>query len=273
MKRLLVPMVILTLLLSSPAFAEDDAENDAVARQAKVSIEIFSKEFKTRNVSKKMRAILDLSRIQHESVVDVLAKKALADRDPEVRDATAQVFGDFTSCSEQAGEYLKKALPKNEKFPEVMVSIIRSIGKLKYMDAFEELKEAAKHLNETKYQFVTVEVVRTFGVLEDPKCLPFLLWMSEYGGHALSWATGSVTVDTGASGDTDQRAAEAAWKAKYGGVRAKKPPAPVIRTYMDELRKCVKKLTGQEFKTATEFRKWLVANAESLGLDPRKLSK
>ena len=56
--------------------------------------------------------------------------------------------------------------------------------------------------------------MRTFGVLEDPRCLPFLLWMSEYGGHALKWATGSVTVDTGAAGDVDQRAAEAAWIAR-----------------------------------------------------------
>jgi len=272
MKRLLIQTLVLALLLA-PAFAEEDAENDAVARQAKVSIKIFRKDFKTRNMSRKMRAILELSLVKHESVVDELAKRALTDRNPEVRDATAQVFGDMDFCADKAGEYLKKSIAKNDKFPEVLISIIRSIGKLKYTGAFEELKEAAEHLNETKYQFVTVEVVRTFGVLGDPECLPFLLWMSEYGGHALKWSTGSVSVDTGTSGDGDQRAAEAKWKAKYGHVKAKKPPAPVIRTYMDELRKCVKKLTGQEFKTATEFRKWLVANAESLGLDPRKLSK
>jgi hypothetical protein len=80
-------------------------------------------------------------------------------------------------------------------------------------------------------------------------------------------------VDTGASGTADADAAKAKWQALYGGVKPKKPPAPVIRTYMQELEKTVKKLTGEKFKNATEFRKWLVANARSLGLDPRKLSK
>ena len=272
MNRLVIGALIV-LVLAGPAFAQDEPQNDALKRQAEVSIKIFRKEFKRRELGRKMNAILDLSRVKHELVIDELGKRALADRNPEVRDATAQLLGDMGICVDKTGEYLKVAIGKNEKFPDVQVSIIRSIGKLKYTKAIEELKAAAKHLNEPKYQWVTVEVVRTFGTLEDPACLPFLLWMAEYGGHALSWATGSVSVDTGASGDTDQRAAEAAWQAKYGGVKAKKPPAPVIRTYMQELEKTVKKLTGEKFKNATEFRKWLIANAKSLGLDPRKLSK
>jgi hypothetical protein len=272
MKRLLIGTLLLTIFLT-PALADDDTPETATDRQARVSIKIFQKEFKTRDIGRKMNALLSLAQVQHPDVVDVLAKKGLADKNPDVRDATAQLFGDMGYAAEQAGEYLKKSLKKNEKFPEVQVSIIRSIGKLKYTGAFEELKEAAKRLNETKYQWVTVEVVRTFGALDDPACLPFLLWMSEYGGHALKWSTGTVVVDTGAAGDKDQRAAEAAWKAKYGHVKPKRPPAPIIRTYMQELQKTVKKLTGQEFKNATEFRKWLIANAEELGLDPRKLSK
>jgi len=277
MNRLLIGTILLSLVAfvvpASLAVADDEPANDALKRQADVSIKIFQKEFKSRKLGRKMNAILSLSRIKHELVIDELATRALVDRNPEVRDATAQLLGDMGICVEKTGKYLKESLARNEKFPDVQVSIIRSIGKLKYKGALEELKAAAKHLNEAKYQWVTVEVVTTFGVLEDPRCLPFLLWMSEYGGHALKWSTGSVSVDTGASGDTDARAAEAAWHAKYGHVKAKKPPAPVIRTYMQHLEKTVKKLTGQVFKNATEFRKWLVANAESLGLDPRKLSK
>ena len=59
----------------------------------------------------------------------------------------------------------------------------------------------------------------------------------------------------------------------WGLRQAKKPPAPLIRTYMQELRTVVKKYTGQRFKDATEFRKWLEKNAKSLGLDPKKLTK
>jgi hypothetical protein len=272
MKRLMSLSLILALL-ALPAVAEGEEGNDALKRQAEVSIKIFRKEFKHPSVGRKMTALLDLHRVQHELVVDELGKRALVDRNPEVRDATAQLLGDMTVCPEKIGEYLKKNLEKNEDFPEVQVSIIRAIGKQKYKDALEELKEAAKNLNSPKYQWVTVEVVRTFGILEDGRSLPFLLWMAEYGGHALSWSTGEVNVDTGASGTADQDAAEAAWKAKYGGVRPKKPPAPVIRTYMQELEKTVKTITGQVFTNATEFRKWLIANAEKFGLDPRKLSK
>jgi hypothetical protein len=97
--------------------------------------------------------------------------------------------------------------------------------------------------------------------------------MSEYGGRALKWSTGEVKVDKTRAGDADQREAEAKWKAKYGHIKPKKPPAPLIREYMQELQKTVKKLTGQEFRDATSFRKWLEANAEKLGLDPKELSK
>ena len=249
------------------------AAERALERQAKVSIEIFRRDFRTRDIGKRSRALLELSQVRHASVVDEIGKRGLADNNEEVRDLAAQLLGDMKNLPEEAGAYLKKAIAKNEDFPEVLISIIRSIGKLGYKGAFEELKEGAAHLNEVKYQWVTVEVVRTFGALGDPACLPFLLWMAEYGGHALKWSTGSVTVDTGAAGDVDQRAAEAAWHAKYGHVKPKRPPAPVIRTYMQELEKTVKMLTGQTFENATDFRKWLEEHAKELGLDPRKLSK
>ena len=293
MKRLLVALLALMVLCpvvvakekknaKPPADEEgappevDEAEakrQKALELQAKTSIEIFRKEFKSKKQGVRIQAVFDLARVKHDLVIDELAKKPFYDRDPEVRDATAQLFAEMTFNVEKAGEVLKKALPKNEDYPEVQRSIIRSIGKLKYLDALDELKDAAARLNEEKYKWVTVEVVRTFGELEDPRCLPFLLWMSEYGGHALKWSTGEVKVDKTRSGDADQREAEAKWKAKYGHIKPKKPPAPIIREYMQELQATVKKLTGQEFRDATAFRKWLEANAEKLGLDPKALDK
>jgi hypothetical protein len=213
--------------------------------QAKTSLKIFAKEFKSKTLGKRIQAVFDLAKIHHDLVIDELGKKALFDKNEEVRDATAQLFGDeFSFNKEKAGAWLKKALPKNEDYPEVQLSIIRSIGKIGYLDALQELKDAAEHLNEEKYRWVTVEVVRTFGVIEDKRCLPFLLWMSEYGGRALKWSTGEVKVDKTRAGDADQREAEAKWKAKYGHVKPKKPPAPLIRTYMQELRKVVQVAGG-----------------------------
>ncbi|MCU0727447.1 MAG: HEAT repeat domain-containing protein [Planctomycetes bacterium] len=264
-------------ILAAPALSEDDggaeaARLAALERQAKVSIEIFRKNFKG-DTGRKATALLDLARVRHDSVVDEFGKRALRDPDPEVRMAAAQLMADFDFNAALAGKYLRDNLSANEEFPQVQKSIVRSIGKLRYAEAVEELKEAAKRLNEEPYRDVTVEVVRAFGAIGDPKCLPFLLWMAEYGGHALKWSTGEVSVDTGASGDVDQRAAEAAWQAKYGHVKPKRPPAPIIRMYMQELETVVKKLTGQTFTSATEFRKWLEANAKSLGLTPKDLKR
>jgi len=273
MKRF-VPLLLALVVLAAPAVGgDDDEKKDPLKLQAKTSIKVFRKEFRSRDLGRRMNALMDLARIKHDLVIDELGKKPLYDRNPEVRDAVAQLLGEMDNNPEKAGEYLKEALVKNEDFPEVQRSIIRSIGNLKYEDAFEELKEAASHLNEEKYRWVTVEVVRAFGKIENPNCLPFLLWMSEYGGKVLKWATGEVKVDKTRAGDADQREAEAKWKAKYGHIKPKKPPAPLIRTYMQELRKTVKKLTGQTFEDATEFRKWLEEHAKELGLDPDELSK
>ena len=49
---------------------------------------------------------------------------------------------------------------------------------LPHLTGTRELKATASRLNEQKYKWVTVEVVRTFGVLNDKRALPFLLWMS-----------------------------------------------------------------------------------------------
>ena len=97
-----------------------------------------------------MRALHDLARVNHDLVIDELGKKPLNDRSEEVRRAVAMLMGDMTQNREKAGDYLKKALMRNEDFPDVQRSIVIAIGKLGYMDALVELKAAAAHLNEEK---------------------------------------------------------------------------------------------------------------------------
>ncbi len=265
-------------LVAAPLAAGDDPppapgpDPAAVERQAKVSVEYFKKEFKG-DTGRKINAMLELSRVKHDLVVHELGKRGLRDPDAEVRDAAAQLLAEMPFNSELAGTYLRDNLAANEEFPEVQVSIIRGLGKLKFKDCIEPLKDAAKRLNEEKYRWVTVEVVRTMGILADPACLTFLLWLAEYGGVALKWATGEVTVDTGASGDVDQKAAEAAWQAKYGHVKPKRPPAPIIKAYMQELELAVEKITGQKFASSKEFREWLEAHAKELGISPKDLKQ
>jgi hypothetical protein len=83
----------------------------------------------------------------------------------------------------------------------------------------------------------------------------------------VTWSTGTETVDTGTAGDADQKAAEAKFNAKYGrgGSKAKakakaKARSFDLRNFSPQIRKCVKKITGQDFDTAWDFEDWYVEN-------------
>lgn len=83
----------------------------------------------------------------------------------------------------------------------------------------------------------------------------------------IKWKTGSTSVDTGADGDADQRAAEAKFNKNYGrgGQKMKnqakaKAKAFDERNFSTELRKCVKAITGESFDTAIDFDDWYVEN-------------
>ena len=277
MRRWTWPLtLILTVVAAWPAVAapadkgaDEIAEEKALLKKAKSAIAGFKRLYRSKDPDNRCNALLELMRAQHPSVVVEMGKVMRKERNAEVRTACAMVLGDMTGVREEAGAVLRDTLElcrtkKRKEDPEVLKAIGQSIGNLGYKGAHEGLLWMLDHLD----QWVVVSAIVAIRKVGDLKALPKLHDMAAYQGVGFSWETGSVTVDTGASGDTDQKAAEAAWKKKYGHIRPKKAGPTVVKLYMRHLRETVEKLTGQKFKNTTEFKAWIDAHQVEVGLKP-----
>jgi HEAT repeat protein len=268
MRRTTIAWLALLALLAGTAWgADDDEAAKAAEKRAKDAIKRHRDGLRSRNESKRCNTLLELSRTEHPLVVDEMAKVLRKDRSVEVRQACAMALGMMKGVADEAGAALRAELvERNEDFPKLLIAIGDSIGKLGYKGAHDGLLWMLDHQD----QWVVVSAIRAIALVGDMKALPKLYDMAEYQGQTFSWSTGEVVVDTGASGDVDQRAAEAAWKAKYGHVRPKKAGPTVVKLYMRHLRETVEKLTGQKFKDLAEFKAWLEEHAEEVGLKPAR---
>ena len=64
-----------------------------------------------------------------------------------------------------------------------------------------------------------------------------------------------MTVDTGAAGNTDAKAAKAKWKAKYGGRTKKARPVA-----WEALIQSLEMITGEKFEKPDELKEWMKEN-------------
>jgi hypothetical protein len=261
-------LLAMVAVLASGAVAKDDDEAMA-ERRAKAAVKRFKHYFKSKDVDKKCDALLVLSRTQHPLTVAEMRKVLMKDRDAEVRDACVMVLGDMTEVADEAGAAIRDLLElcvrkRRKEDPEVLKSAGASIGKLGYKGAHEGLLWLLDHND----QWVVVNAIRAIAQVGDRKALPKLYDMAVFQGTGYSWSTGEVTVDTGAAGDADQKAAEALWKKKYGHVKPRKAGPTVVKLYMRHLRECVEKLTGEKFESAAEFKAWIDAHPVECGLKP-----
>jgi hypothetical protein len=272
MRRLkwLVAVTLLSVLTPSAFGADDDAEAREAKKRATSAISRFKSKYKSRKPDHRCNALLDLSRVEHAAVVAEMAKVLKKDRSEDVRSACVMLLGDMPTVPTEAGAALKAhaaACVKGRKEDaEILKDVAKSIGKLRYKGAHAELLWMLDH----KDQWVVVEAIRAIMNTGDKLALPKLYDMAKYQGATYSWSTGSVSVDTGASGTADQEAAEAAWKAKYGGVRPRKAGPQVVKLYMRHLRECVEKLTGKKFQKLADFKAWLKEHAKEVGMKPEK---
>jgi hypothetical protein len=115
---------------------------------------------------------------------------------------------------------------------------------------------------------VVIRTLELFGENKDWRTLPLLLEKFKVAmPKRVSWSTGTVTVDTGAAGDTDAKAAEAKFNAKYGagGSKMKAKAKAKARSFDErnfdtQLKAAVKAITGQSFDNAFDFEDWYVEN-------------
>jgi HEAT repeat protein len=269
-----LPVLVVFLVLASPLPVHADAgvaDADADLRRAKEALKTFRRGFASSDPEERMAALAALAEHDHEVVIREIGEKGLTDEEPEVRDVAARVLGRMTKHPKIAGPLLRDRLAKDEPWPDVQRSIVLSIGRLGYTGAREQLWKALRNFRKERYRFVTDEVLRTVARLKDVALLPQLLQLAEVRGTC--------------PGRPDRPAAERARHGREGYEQKKferereRPVRPdgqgevVVLWWKQELDRAVEELTGQEFETAKQFRKWLEKNARKLGIPKRELRR
>ncbi len=206
---------------------------------------------------------------RHKEVLKELKRVLVKEPDLELKAVAAEGLGQQLCFAAEAGRTLAGFLTANDAWarvpdpqsPEaqqrvayearVLVACWGSVGALGWKDAWKEWKGYIDH----EHDDVASAAITAFGRLQEYRALPSLLeWFNIYP-DGVTWEGGSVRVDTGAAGDKDEKAAQAAWKAKYGG-RAKKARPAVV----DALLRAVRDITGQEFTKPAQLKQWMDDN-------------
>lgn len=250
----------LLVLLAFSAHAADAVHLD----EAKAAIKAFDRAFKaTKEIEEQQNAVYDLHDVPHDLVIRRL-EKLLRHKDPRVRNVAALALGGQAHNAPLAGSILMRTYLRDFKNTEVLSSVLEAMAELRYLGYWPKAEPALKD----ERNAVIIRVLELLGTNEDWRAIPRLLELYRIVmPKKVSWSTGEVTVDTGAAGDADQKAAEAAWNAKYGrggSKAAAKAKAKArgfdLRNFSTQIRKCVKKITDQDFDTAWDFEDWYVEN-------------
>jgi len=272
--------VLAVCFLGAAAFAADPVPDE----KAQEALSRFKVAFKTKEIEAKQMAVYELHDFPNDLVLKELAK-LLRNRDPAVRNVAALAVGGQAHDPQAAGELLMKSYAKDFDEDDVISSVIDAMAELHYMGYWPEVQKALKD----DRSGVVVRCFELIGANKDWRAFPDLVEMyKEVMPRRISWSTGSVSVDTGASGDADQQAAEAAFNAKYGrgGSKMKnkakaKAKSFDLRNFSTQLRKCMKAITGEDFDNAFDVEDWWVENyelvarkiAEIEGKDPEEAAE
>ncbi len=272
--RLAFALGLALTLASSPLRADDEAERPRppaphTDAQVAPALASYKRDFALEDMDKRLRALRSLSAWRHKEVLKELKRVLAKEADLELKAAAAEGFRHQTSFPTDAArplaEFLKQNAtwgailePKNAEEEErtkyearVLVACWGSVGALGWKDPWKDWKGYIDHLHDD----VASAAIRAFGQLKEYRALPPLLeWFNIYP-DGLSWEGGSVSVDTGAEGSADQNAAEAAFRAKFGG-RAKKARPAVV----DALLKAIRDITGEEFTKPAQLKQWMEDN-------------
>ena len=203
-------------------------------------------------------ALRQLAKVQHLKVVDAILKQT-RNRDLNVRTAAVLQLGQQRALPGYAGKAVLEAMRRNAKDPTFLMAGLESVASLRYLGAKEMLAGLMKH-----HEYAVVKnALITIGALKDARFIEEIIKMMkklrlEKGAK---WDGVDVAVDTGTSGDADQKAAEAKGKAAEAKNKRKgKRSARSMRDLGPTVLQVMKELTDQEFTGATSARKWSSAN-------------
>jgi hypothetical protein len=252
--RISVLCALATALLAADPVPEEKAK-EAVAK--------FQEAFKAPEVEAKQGAVFDLHDVPHDLVLKEL-EKVLKNKDPNVRHVACLAVGGQKHDPKRAGDLLMRTYKKDSSSENVVASCFEAMAELGYMDYWPEIEPAFKD----ERNVVVIRLLDLLGTTQDWRAFPKLVEMYRVTMPArISWSTGTVTVDTGAEGDTDAKAAEAAFAAKFGqgGSKEKnkaksKANSFDLRNFSPQIKACVKRITGTEFENAFDLEEWWCEN-------------
>jgi hypothetical protein len=234
----------------------------ATNEDAKAAVAKFREEFKGRDVEKKADAIDGLAKVQHPDVVAELAK-LLNHRDKELRAVATQDLANMTAIPAIAGAKLAATIEANATDWSYLADVVDTVKTLKYRGALPHLVKLFKNPNSAVVRWA----LDAIGDMKDVRALDAVLDLMKETkvDSGVSWEGGEVKVDTGTAGDGDQKAAEAAYRAKYGDGKGKgKSSGRKMRSLGEILFLVVKDLTGQQFATEKSAREWVEAHKAEL---------
>ncbi len=269
--------LVLCLLLALFVRAEDQKKVEAIPDdEAKVALADFKKAFKkTKDLEGKQYLVYNLHDKPHELVIKQL-ERLLKNKNKDIGGVAALALGGQAHDPARAGKILTNAYKARFKDELVVISVMVGWTELRYIGYWPLVEKAMKDDRNA----VVIRVLKLLGDNKDWRAIPKLLEMYHVAmPKRVNWKTGEVKVDTGASGDTDQKAAEAKFNAKYGagGSKAKakakaKARAFDERNFSNELRRAVKGITGEDFDNALDFEDWYVENYVKVHIAIAKMS-
>ncbi len=236
------------------------AVDDAVAKEMLAN---FKDLMRTKVLAEKQDAVFNLAEVPHDLVIKELTK-VLRKRDPEVRTVAALALGGQKHNPVMAGGILMRAYDKEFKNELVLSSVIEGLQELGYMKYWPKIEKAMKDPRSA----IVIRLLNLLGANKDLRALPKLIDMYHVAmPKRATWKTGEVTVDTGAAGTADADAAKAKWESKYGkgGSKAKRKAKAAAaafdeRNFATQLRRCVKKMTGEDFENSIDLEDWYLEN-------------
>ncbi len=265
--RCLVVVVAITggaVLAAGPAEASEIPE-DASAKELKSAQETFERAFDTADIDYKLRAVRRYAAVQHPKIAKHLVK-LLRNDDRHVRASAAKGLGRQLSSARTIGPKLVKLIDASrddDDLTKVVTAAVGSIAALGYEKADKNLKKLIHHPDDG----VVAAVFTAYGTWKSDAAIREMHDFFKRYPDEKSFATGSISVDTGAAGTEDAEAAKAKWKSKYGGQRGWRPRPECTKALIAAL----KEITGFGFRRPEDLAEYL--NDPKKYVDPETVAE
>ena len=241
-------------------------------KDVKIAEERFKQDFASEDMDVRLRILRWYGQYMHKSVLKKLKKIWLKSKDVELQAAAAAGLGNQLPFARPASQALMEGIKKYEAYasrdiPEgheeeaiqereatALANALISLGKLGIKPDKKGWK-MIRGLIDHHHDEVAIAMLQWCGATKEWRSLPIILEWFNFYPDGYSWSGGSVSVDTGAPGTKDAKAAKAKWKAKYGSkARKARPKAHAA------MRQALKDITGQEFKEPKDLKAWMDEN-------------